>query len=35
MMLRRDGIEVTGKQFLRIGVLVAIPSLVIALLCVG
>ena len=35
MMLRREGIEVTGKQFLRIGALVAIPSLVLALLCVG
>lgn len=35
MMLRREGIDVTGKQFLRIGALVVIPSLVLALLCVG
>lgn len=34
MTLRRDGIEVTPWQFMRIGALVTIPSLAIALLCV-
>ncbi len=34
MTLRRDGIEVTPGQFFRMGVLVTIPSLIIALICV-
>lgn len=33
MMLRREGIEVTGRQFLRIGAMVAVPSLALAMLC--
>ena len=35
MMLRREGIEVTGTQFFRVGMLVAVPSLLVALLCAG